>query len=307
MRRFDICVVGHITQDIIVREGSPTRCQPGGVAYYAGVAFAALGLNTAVVTRLAIDDTRPLLAELQTAGAHIICSTSDATTTFENIYLNNSFDTRRQRLRAVAAPFRPSDVGDLEASLFHLGPLTHGDMSVEFLHAVTARSEKVALDVQGLVRSVADQSVVLEDWREKASGLACIDILKANQCEAKILTGEEDPELAVQKLAGYGVEEIVVTLSSSGSLLFANGRTHSIPAYPPRQVTDATGCGDTYFAGYLSQRLQSREPVQAARFAAALATLKLERAGAFRGQSSKVAALLAESTASAKPDQPATR
>ncbi len=296
MLRFDVCVVGHITQDIIVREGLPPRHQPGGVAYYAGMAFSALGLNTAVVTRLAKNDEDPLLTELRTADTHIFCGTSDATTTFENIYPNNSLDIRRQRLRAIAAPFRPSDVGDMHATLFHLGPLTSGDMTVEFLHAVTARAEKVALDVQGLVRSVEDQSVVLEDWPEKASGLACIDILKADQCEARMLTGEEDPELAVRKLAEYGVEEIVVTLGRRGSLLFANGRTHNIPAFPPRRVTDATGCGDTYFAGYLSQRLRSREPEHAARFAAAMATLKLEQAGAFRDQSDKVAALLAEHT-----------
>ena len=217
-------------------EELPTRHQPGGVAYYAGMAFSALELNTAVVTRLAKDDKRPLLTELRTAGAHIICGASDATTTFENIYPNNSLDTRRQRLRAIAAPFHPRDVGDMQATLFHLGPLTNGDMSVEFLRAVTARAEKVALDVQGLVRSVEDQWVADEDWQEKATGLACVDILKTDQCEARMLTGEEDPEFAVRKLAEYGVEEIVVTLGSRGSLLFANGRTHNIPAFPPRWV-----------------------------------------------------------------------
>ena len=139
-----------------MREGLPPRHQPGGVAYYAGMAYSALGLNTAVVTRLAKNDEHPLLTELRTADTHIICGTSDATTTFENIYPNNSLDTRRQRLRAIAAPFRPSDVGDMHATLFHLGPLTRGDMTVEFLHTASGpaiRRRKVSWRVRVTSRS----------------------------------------------------------------------------------------------------------------------------------------------------------
>jgi sugar/nucleoside kinase (ribokinase family) len=40
--------------------------------------------------------------------------------------------------------------------------------------------------------------------------------------------------------------------------------------------TDTTGCGDTYMAGYLYQRIKRATPENAVQFGAALATLKIE-------------------------------
>ena len=56
-----------------------------------------------------------------------------------------------------------------------------------------------------------------------------------------------------------------------------------MPAYKPREVVDATGCGDTYSTGYLYMRLQGAAPDEAGRFAAAMCTLKLEHTGPFDG------------------------
>ena len=47
------------------------------------------------------------------------------------------------------------------------------------------------------------------------------------------------------------------------------------------EVVDATGCGDTYSAGYLYKRLQGANPVEAGKFAAAMCTIKLEHNGPF--------------------------
>jgi sugar/nucleoside kinase (ribokinase family) len=56
---------------------------------------------------------------------------------------------------------------------------------------------------------------------------------------------------------------------------------------------DATGCGDTYMAGYLYQRVRGAAIREAGEFAAAMATLKIEASGPFTGTRAEVLALLA--------------
>jgi len=70
----------------------------------------------------------------------------------------------------------------------------------------------------------------------------------------EVLTGLSDPHEAARQLYEWGVKEVLVTLGSMGSLIFNGKDFYRIPAYKPKEVVDATGCGDTYTIGYLYQR-----------------------------------------------------
>ncbi len=83
-----------------------------------------------------------------------------------------------------------------------------------------------------------------------------------------------------------------ITLGREGSLISCRGEIHPIPALPPRALVDATGCGDTFIAGYVFHRMGSDDVVRAGRFAAALAAYKLARPGPFSGDVRDVEALL---------------
>ena len=69
-----------------------------------------------------------------------------------------------------------------------------------------------------------------------------------------VLTGETKYLTAARRLEGWGVREVVITEGSLGSFIYAEGKLVEIRAYPPRQLADATGCGDTYMTGYLYKR-----------------------------------------------------
>ncbi len=287
----DVWVVGHVTLDRIVTRDGVTECA-GGTSTYFSLALARLGADVAVLTRMALEDQETLLAEEREAGIEVRWAASPKTTEFENRYLEANRDRRVQRVGAVALPFAPEDLGELQARLFHLGPLTQDDMSVEFIEAAADRG-RVSLDVQGLVRRIDRGGMEPCDWPEKARGLARVSIVKADEDEARMLTGESDPVRSARRIAAWGPEEVLVTRASNGSVVFHRGEIHHVPAVATPDPVDPTGCGDTFMAGYVSARLGGADPASAAHFGAAAAALKLRHVGPFDGTRTKVDSLLA--------------
>ena len=130
------------------------------------------------------------------------------------------------------------------------------------------------------------------DWAEKRELLPYIYTLKANEDEMKVLTGLAEPHEAALLIARWGVKEVVLTMGDKGSLIYADGSFHEIPAYPARHVVDATGCGDTYMVGYLYRRIRGASYDEAGRFAAAMCTIKLQAHGPFSGTEEDVRCLM---------------
>lgn len=279
---FDVCVVGHITREIIRIDGTVERQMPGGTAYYTSMASRRAGLKVAALTKVSREDRERLLGELRRAGVTVFSKPSAQTTLFENIYTRENLDARVQRVRSVAAPFSPSDLEGISATIFHVGPLTSLEISPDVLEAVSLRGDLVSLDIQGLLRRVTEGEIREEDWLDKERGLAYVDILKADDREAAVLSGEDDVETAALRLSRLGPKEVIITLGSKGSLIFAKGEFHHIPAFPPKEVIDPTGCGDTYMGGYISQRIRSKDVTKAGKFAASVASMKLEKFGPLR-------------------------
>lgn len=289
--RFDVSILGPVTEDRRRVPDAPERRAPGGVPIHAGLALCALGLRVEVRTRLAARDGA-LLDPLHAAGAAVRVRAARATTRFENRYSGDGLATRRQRVLAQAGPFAVADLRGLRAAAVHLGPLLPQDLPLAVLRALRPRAPLILLDVQGYTRALVDGAVVAADWPDKRAGLAAIDVLKADDAEAAALTGERDPGRAARGLAAFGPREVLVTLGAAGSLLLSRGRLHRIPAFRPRAIVDPTGCGDSYCAGYLFRRLQGAAPEAAARFAAALATAKIEESGPFAGDARSVETIL---------------
>jgi sugar/nucleoside kinase (ribokinase family) len=157
-----------------------------------------------------------------------------------------------------------------------------------------AQKGKVSLDAQGYLREVKDQKVLAIDWCDKRSALEYVHTLKVNEYEMAVLTGQDDVREAARTLASWGVKEVVITLGSMGSVIYCEQTFYTIPAYiPTTSVVDATGCGDTYMAGYLYQRIKGASIQEAGEFAAAMATLKIEGSGPFTGTKDDVLTLLA--------------
>lgn len=289
---YSVCLIGHVTKDVLRSEGRDDKLMLGGVVYYAGHVFERLGLDTAIITKAAKEDLDKVSEQLRGKSVTVYCRDSEKTTVFENTYLGTDLHIRRQKVLSIANVFDVHDLGQIKAKTFHLGPLTQAEMSPDFLQAVSKRCKRVFLDVQGFVRKVERQRVRLVDWPDKRDGLAYVHVLKANLEEALILSGEEDLERAARKISDFGPQEVVITLGSKGSLILNDERLHRIPPVSLKTLVDPTGVGDTYGAGYIFYRLRSEDIEASGRFATALASRKLEHYGPYAGHANEVRAFL---------------
>ncbi|MFT3995340.1 MAG: PfkB family carbohydrate kinase [Dysgonomonas sp.] len=278
MHKHDLCCVGHITLDKVVTP-QKTVHMPGGTSFYLSHALRNLNdIDYILVTALAESEI-DVVNDLRSKGIDVKVMPSQHSVYFENIYGENQ-DNRTQRVLAKADPFNIEILQDIDAKIFHLGALLADDFSTELVKEISKKG-LVSVDSQGYLREVRDQNVYAIDWADKCEVLQYIHILKANEHEMEILTGYNDIKKAAQTLYDWGVKEVLITLGSMGSVIYDGKDFYQIPAYKPSAVVDATGCGDTYMTGYLYQRAKGVSIPDAGRFAAAMATIKIEASGPF--------------------------
>ncbi len=284
MEKKQILCIGHITHDRIITPTLPQGVDcAGGTAYYVAWAMHHLphDVSFGVVTAVG-DDLQHEVERLRQAGTDIVDLGSPTSVFFENSYGRN-MNNRRQRVMSKAAPFTVDALRDAQADVFHLGTLLVDDFAPEVVEYLATKG-RVCIDVQGYLREVRQQRVYAVDWADKLRVLKHTDILKVNENEIDVLTdGERDLRRGAKLISSWGVREVLVTLGDYGSLIYADDRFYDIPSYAPRQVVDATGCGDTYAAGYLYAQAHGAGYEEAGRFAAAMCTLKLEHSGPFDG------------------------
>lgn len=277
----EICCIGHITRDRIITQDPPnTVYSAGGSAYYVAWAFQALphDVDFQLVTSVS-REMMPEVEKLRVAGVSVKSFESPDNVFFENKYGKN-MDNRTQRVLAKSAPFTIEQLEGIEARVFHLGTLLADDFAPEVVEYLATKGD-VSIDVQGYMRYVKGEQVYSTGWNDKLRLLKHIAILKVNEWECQTLTGITDPFVAAEQIHAWGVREVIITLGGGGSIIYAEGNFYETPAYPPSKLVDATGCGDTYSAGYLYARAKGMAYDESGRFAAAMCTLKLEHTGPF--------------------------
>lgn len=287
---FDICSIGHITRDKIVTPGN-TVYMAGGTSFYMtyGMSHLPRKVSYQLVTKVG-EESKADMDKIRSLGFDTVCYPSQRTVFFENIYGADSND-RKQRVRSKADPFTLDDVKPLQAKVFHLGSLLADDFSPEVVEAL-AEKGTVSIDAQGYLREVVGEEVRPVEWKDMKRVLRSTGILKLNESEMQTIVGSNDPYEVGKQLAAYGVGEVVITLGSYGSVIYADGKPHDIPAYKPKKLVDATGCGDTYSTGYLWCRTQGMSIEESGKFAAAMCSLKLQHSGPFDGTIDDIEQLL---------------
>jgi 1D-myo-inositol 3-kinase len=258
-------VCGHVTLD---RVGG--ALVPGGSAYYAAHALAALGATVRVFTSAGRD--YPASALRADAGKiESLVVASPATTLFENAYAPGG--ARTQRVVAAAAPLDPGGLPAAwrEPDVLLLAPVLGEVDPAAFVAATRARV--VGLCVQGLVRELRpDGSVTPRRLEPGPGGLAGVGAAFVGEDEAG-----GQPDLVASLAAAVPI--VVLTRGARGCDVHAGGRVRHVGVHAVREV-DPTGAGDAFAAAFLLALASGADPTEAARLGAAAGSIVVEgRAG----------------------------
>jgi sugar/nucleoside kinase (ribokinase family) len=289
MKNYDVIYIGNYTKDTIISPAG-TKYVDGGAVNYAAHAAAQLGMNVAVVTRLAEEDKR-VVEKFTQAGIDCYVTYTPQSTLMKLEYPTTNPDIRNLSVTGVAGAITAGDVENLHAKAAVIGSSLRGEVGLDVIRSLRDRNVLVAVDMQGFVRVLRGVELKNEPWDEMRSTLAHVDVVKSDAVEAAFLTGETDIYKAAQYYADLGPREIVLT-HKDGLLIYADSKFHEMGFYPAR-LDGRSGRGDTCVGTYVAKRL-SLAPREAGLWAAAVTSLKMENLGPFNRSVSDVEAFMRE-------------
>ncbi len=277
----DLAFIGHMCLDEVIPFGGSPRVAPGSAVLCGALAAARIGTDVTVVTRMALKDEE-ILEPMRRCGIAVHVIPAEVTTFMRVVHPSADVDDRQMFQLANAGLFAASDIPALDVRQVHLAGITDQEFDLSFVRAMKARGYRLSADMQSFVRQVdpVTRSVSFGDVTDKAEFVRLLDMVKLDVVEAKVLTGTDDLERAAIVFEEWGSPETVIT-RADGVLARVDGTTYWEP-FSNRSVVGRTGRGDTTFAAYMARRLD-HDPGESLKFAAALVSLKMEKAGPFDG------------------------
>ncbi|MGC9360113.1 MAG: PfkB family carbohydrate kinase, partial [Anaerolineae bacterium] len=254
-------VIGHVTRDLDEHGG----WREGGTATYAALTAARLGLRVGVLTaakpgRISLEDE---------ARIELVRRPSATATTFENVYLDGR---REQYIRAVAESLTPAQLPTAwgRTRIAHLGPIAQ-EVAFDFLYAFPGAL--LGVTPQGWLRAWDDVGRVYP--------VACSqEDAVLRRADVIVLSLEDlgNDRRWLARLASRA-SLLVETRGADGAVVFLGGVGTHVPAFWAAEQ-DPTGAGDVFAAAFLARFSETRDPLDAARFANAVASFVVEAPGA---------------------------
>lgn len=280
--------IGHILNEIIVfaDEGREPSVLGGPAAYF-GVVSARLGVPTGIVTEVGTDAPGHLLQPFKEAGVDLkgVFSKGDATTTNELVYRPNG--SKELRYLKHAPPIIFEDIPDAyhQTQAFYICPVNY-EISVRTVSEIARLGKIMCVDLGGYggahvcKKKYTENKMNLAKMKELVS---LFHIVKASDEDCKLLFSEENlsEEESAQRLVDWGADIAIITLGPKGSLVSTRNKRYHVPSLSGK-VIDVTGGGDSYMAGFLTEFIQTGDPLKSAVFASAVALCVIEGTGGVR-------------------------
>lgn len=255
----DYLVIGHITVDY-----TPIGREWGGTALFAAITALRLGARVHVLTSMPDADVRRLLPDA--VAVHNL--PSPVWCTMRHEFVNG---VREQYITDVARPLRAGDLPPEWRSipLVHFGPLVQ-EVDHDLLNAFPGSLRGGS--VQGWLREWGPDGHIHP--LDPAHMLAWVPPVELS------FLSEEDigEQRAIIDLYRRHHKVVVLTDGSHGATVFEGENATHIPAYPVHEVDD-NGAGDVFSAAFMIRYYETREAIDAARFAAVVASFHVEQPG----------------------------
>ncbi|GGA55048.1 ribokinase [Edaphobacter acidisoli] len=263
MSRFDVTLAGEITMDLVLYglpEHLPLEQELlatsmaltlGGSSAITAHNLAALGSKVGFIPQLASDPfTELCVCTLKHAGVDLSCAVQPKPGIGTGVTVLLQHETSR---RALTSSGTISALRFEDLDLDYLTSGRHFHLSSFFLQSSLQQEVPRLLRTMheaGLTTSLDTNDDPTDRWQGPVlDTLRAVDIFMPNERELRSISGEQDFEHAVQKLAQI-VPMLVIKCGSQGALVVHKGQHYTAPAVPV-EVVDAVGAGDSFNSGFL--------------------------------------------------------
>lgn len=289
-----ILVVGSINVDLVVSAarnpragetlpGSNFSVFTGGKGANQAAAVARLGYSVDMISKLGKDPfAGTLLEDLQRAGVHTQAITAVPGPSGVALIISTQFgESSIIVVPGANSSLSPQDLEQNAALLQNAAVvLTQLETPIETTEALAQFTARHGVP---LILDPAPARPLTRDI------LSNVDWITPNETEAQVLAGQavrlttaaELRELAEHFLS-LGPRNVLLKLGERGAYLATSGGTRAlIPSYSVTAV-DTTAAGDAFNGGFAVALARGLSPVEAARFAAAVAAISVTRCGALQ-------------------------
>lgn len=282
-----IAVVGTIAKDIIVIDGVTKQCI-GGSPYYEAHSLHMLGAEVKVFATYGKNDEN--LVKENFKGIKVEATYAQKTITHQLTYLTENPDIREVKVPEYSPnvfSFSDSTLEELRSyDYILLGPLYYENIPYEFFEKM--KGSNLVINNFGLFTYFENGIPVRKNPENLAKVAKFLKYLFLDEDEIKFASQLSDMEAGAEYFLNLGVDNVIVTRGSKGSVVFTNEKRYDIPAFPLEKLIDPTGAGDTYLAAFIFATTIFKDIQKQGEFAAMAATMAIEKSGAFGGNVEEV-------------------
>ena len=281
MSRYDIVFIGTAILDSVIKGFDPEpvsvagfraesgSINAGGEGVNGSIASAKLGMKSALLCFLGDDQAGDLIeVELEKNGVDTSCivRTSENPTPVTTIFVAEDGNRKSITNNAHRYNFHPEQYPDrfTDTKAVVIGSLFRAPFNdPDVIRAVVSEAHSRGIPVFADTKIPNFRRLTLD---EIADSLSMIDYITPNEDEARFFTGEDEPEKMAAAFLAKGVKNVVLKLGGRGCLLMNSSETIYVPAHRI-DVVDATGAGDNFMAGLVSELIRGSDMRDALEFA----------------------------------------
>ena len=254
----------------------------GGEAVNEALAFSKLGTKAGILCFLGEDAAGSFVEkELKKNGVDTtqIVWEKDHPTPVTTMFVKK--DGTRMSVTNLAHRFNfhpeEQDIGELGAKAISIGSLFRAPFDdPAVIHAVLSAAKAAGMKIFADTKIPNFHPLKLEDIKDS---LPLIDYITPNEDEAKYYTGKETAGEQADVFLSYGVANVIIKLGGKGCFFKNAEEEIRLPAHEIEAV-DATGAGDNFSAGFITEILQGKTHEEALRFANACGAICTTAIGA---------------------------
>jgi ribokinase len=259
--------------------GNSFKLGPGGKGSNQAVAAGKLGADITFLTRLGVDAFADMAKQTWKAAGvkSAVIDTPDSYTGAAYIFIEEGSGNNAIIVSPGAAML--ISPADIEA---HAGLIRSAGVFVTQLEQPIDAALKALEIARGAGVATILNPAPAASLPERIYTLC--DYVTPNETEAEGLTGikvssVDDARRAADVLLAKGAGAVIVTLGENGALLHTKSRSEHVGAVNAGPVVETTGAGDAFNGGLAAALAKGVEPLEAMRFACAVAGISVTRPG----------------------------